>query len=141
MEKKQVPNGFSIEDVQKQKSEWRKKGWSIPDLRGGKQIWYELVQKLVKLLQSCEKCDLNTVPIMGDSVNAQTWRVYAPFLKGIGLVYNQSGCLVLTEKGYSFAEKPSKRKLADLIQDRFRLFGELLDIVSEVPVTIDEMEI
>lgn len=25
-------------DIQKQKSEWRKKGWTIPDLRGGKQV-------------------------------------------------------------------------------------------------------
>lgn len=29
-------------DIQKQKSEWRKKGWSIPDLRGGKQVWSNL---------------------------------------------------------------------------------------------------
>lgn len=139
MDKKQELNGLLIEDVQKQRSEWRKKGWSIPDIRGGKQIWYELVQKLVKLLQSGEKCDLNTVPFTGDLVDTQTWRVYAPFLKGIGLVYNHSGSLVLTEKGQSFAEKPSKRKLADFIQDRFRLFGEILDIISEAPVTIDEV--
>ena len=24
-------------DIQKQKSEWKRKGWSIPELRGGKQ--------------------------------------------------------------------------------------------------------
>lgn len=134
MDKKQVT------DVQKQKSEWRKKGWSIPDLRGGKQVWYELVKNLVKLLQSGEKCDLNAVPFTDDLVNTQTWRVYAPFLKGLGLAYNHSGCLVLSDKGYYFAEKPTRRNLADLIQDRFRLFGEMLNVVNEAPVTIEEAD-
>lgn len=134
MEKKQVT------DIQKQKSEWRKKGWSIPDLRGGKQVWYELVKNLVKLLQSGEKCDLNAVPFTGDLVNTQTWRVYAPFLKGLGLTYNHSGSLVLSDKGYHFAEKPTRRNLADLIQDRFRLFGEMLNVVNEAPVTIEEAD-
>lgn len=134
MDKKQVA------DVQKQKSEWRKKGWSIPDLRGGKQVWYELVKNLVKLLQSGEKCDLNAVPFTEDLVNTQTWRVYAPFLKGLGLAYNHSGCLVLSDKGYYFAEKPTRRNLADLIQDRFRLFGEMLNVVNEAPVTIEEAD-
>lgn len=134
MDKKQVT------DVQKQKSKWRKKGWSIPDLRGGKQVWYELVKNLVKLLQSGEKCDLNAVPFTDDLVNTQTWRVYAPFLKGLGLAYNHSGCLVLSDKGYYFAEKPTRRNLADLIQDRFRLFGEMLNVVNEAPVTIEEAD-
>lgn len=134
MDKKQVT------DVQKQKSEWRKKGWSIPDLRGGKQVWYELVKNLVKLLQSGEKCDLNAVPFTEDLVNTQTWRVYAPFLKGLGLAYNHSGSLVLSDKGYYFAEKPTRRNLADLIQDRFRLFGEMLNVVNEAPVTIEEAD-
>lgn len=117
-----------------------KKGWSIPDLRGGKQVWYELVKNLVKLLQSGEKCDLNAVPFTDDLVNTQTWRVYAPFLKGLGLAYNHSGCLVLSDKGYYFAEKPTRRNLADLIQDRFRLFGEMLNVVNEAPVTIEEAD-
>lgn len=51
-----------------------KKGWSIPDLRDGKQVWYELVKNLVKLPQSGEKCDLNAVPFTGDLVNTRTWR-------------------------------------------------------------------
>ncbi|GAA0795126.1 hypothetical protein GCM10008910_13380 [Faecalicatena orotica] len=97
-------------------------------------------KKLVKVLQTGEKCDLNAVPFTGDLVNSQTWRVYAPFLKGMRLVYNHSGSLVLSDKGYSFAEKPTRRKLADLMQDRFRLFGEMLDVVSKAPVTIEEAD-
>ena len=130
----------AIVDVQKQKNEWRKKGWTIPDLRGGKQVWYELVIKLVKLLETEEECDLNTVLDTGGLVNAQTWRVYAPFLKGIGFAYNHAGKLVLSDKGRLFAERPTKKELADLIQDRIRLFGEMLDVINEVPVTVEEVD-
>lgn len=56
---------MTAEDIQKQRNEWRKKGWSIPDLRGGKQIWYELVKNLVKQLESDEACDLNAVADLG----------------------------------------------------------------------------
>ena len=76
---------MTAEDIQKQRNEWRKKGWSIPDLRGGKQIWYELVKNLLKQLESDEACDLNAVADLGGVGDAQTWRVYAPFLKGSGL--------------------------------------------------------
>ncbi len=131
---------MTAEDIQKQRNEWRKKGWSIPDLRGGKQIWYELVKNLVKQLESDEACDLNAVADLGGVGDAQTWRVYAPFLKGIGLVSNHSGRLVLSDKGKFFAKEPTRQKLADFIQERFRLFGEMLDIISEVPVTIEEAD-
>ena len=136
--KEQMDN--TTADIQKQKSEWRKKGWSIPDLRGGKQIWYKLIKRLVEVLQSNEKCDLNGIPDIDDLGNAQTWRVYAPFLKGIGLVYNHSGKLMLSDKGKRFAEEPTKGKLADLIHERFRLFGEMLDIVDEEPIAIEEAD-
>lgn len=83
-------------DIQKQKSEWRKKGWSIPDLRGGKQVWYELVKKLVELVRAGEAYDLDTTPDVGSMVDVQTWRIYAPFLKGVGLVHNHAGKLILS---------------------------------------------
>lgn len=35
-------------DIQKQKSEWKRKGWSIPELRGGKQEWFNIVTELHK---------------------------------------------------------------------------------------------
>ena len=34
--------------IQVQKSEWRKKSWSIPDLLGGKQEYFSLVKQLVE---------------------------------------------------------------------------------------------
>ncbi len=127
-------------DIQKQKSEWRKKGWSIPDLRGGKQVWYELVKKLVELVRAGEAYDLDTTPDVGSMVDVQTWRIYAPFLKGVGLVHNHAGKLILSEEGQKFAAEPTQRKLADLIQDRFRLFGEILDIINAEPITVEELD-
>ena len=37
-----------IQDIQKQKSEWKRKNWSIPELRGSKQDWYTIIQKLLE---------------------------------------------------------------------------------------------
>ena len=47
---------MSLTDIQFQKSEWRKKSWSIPDLSGGKQEYFSLVKQLVELIssQSCK---------------------------------------------------------------------------------------
>ena len=47
---------------------------------------------------------------------------------------------MLSDKGKFFAKEPTRQKLADFIQERFRLFGEMLDIISEVPVTIEEAD-
>lgn len=127
-------------DIQKQKNEWRKKGWTIPDLRGGKQVWYDLVKRLVELVEIGEAYDLDMIPDTGNLVNGQTWRVYTPFLKGIGLVYNHAGKLVLSDKGQEFVEKPTKKKLADMIQERVRLFGEMLDVINVTPITVEEAD-
>lgn len=127
-------------DIQRQKSEWRKKGWSIPDLRGGKQVWYELVEKLVVLIKCGEAYDLDATPDIGALAEAQTWRMYAPFLKGVGLAHNHSGKLILSDWGQEFATEPTKGKLADFIQDRFRLFGEILDDLNVEPATVEEVD-
>lgn len=46
----------------------------------------------------------------------------------------------LSEEGQKFAAEPTQRKLADLIQDRFRLFGEILDIINAEPITVEEVD-
>ena len=43
---------MEIKDIQKQKSEWKRKGWSIPELRGSKTEWYEIVCELIKKLEN-----------------------------------------------------------------------------------------
>ena len=56
-------------DLQQQKSEWKRKGWSIPDLRGGKQEWFQLVTELVQLIGIDSVSDLSLYPHL-KTVNA-----------------------------------------------------------------------
>lgn len=131
-------NGISV-DMQKQKNEWRKKGWSIPDIRGGKQIWYALVKRLVALVEEGQANDLDSVPDIDGLTQPQSWRAYAAFLKSVGLVSNQAGRLTLSDSGKKFLAEPSQRNLANQIQDRFRLFGEVLAMLEKQPATIEDM--
>lgn len=117
-----------------------KKGWSIPELRGGKQAWYPLVTGLIKLLGEGQINDLNTCPQISGIKDPQSWRLYASFLKGLGLVTNQGGVLGLSASGIAFYNAPTKRHLADLIQDKFRLFGEVLEYLALTPSTIEEVD-
>lgn len=127
-------------DIQKQKNEWRKKGWSIPDIRGGKQVWYTLVKKLVKLVDAGQAYDLDSLPDIYEITQPQSWRAYAAFLKGVGLVSNQAGRLTLSNAGMKFLAEPTQRNLANQIQDRFRLFGEVLAILEIEPATVEETD-
>ena len=137
----QTDNSSAIifSDIQYQKNEWRKKGWSIPELRGGKQAWFPLVTDLIKLLWTGQINDLNTCPPISGIKDPQSWRTYASFLKGLGLVTNQGGVLELSASGIAFHNTPTKRYLADLIQDKFRLFGEALEYLALTPSTVEEL--
>lgn len=133
-------SNISSLDIQRQKSEWRRKSWSIPDIRGGKHIWFALVKKLVELVDAGQAYDLASLPDIYEITQPQSWRTYAPFLKGVGLVRNQAGRLMLSDAGMKFLAEPTKRNLADQIQDRFRLFGEVLDILAVEPATVEETD-
>lgn len=129
-----------LSDIQYQRNEWRKKGWSIPELRGGKQVWFPLVTGLIKLLGEGQINDLNTCPQISGIKDPQSWRTYVSFLKGLGLVTNQSGVLGLSASGIAFHDDPTKIHLADLIQDKFRLFGEALEYLAIAPSTVEELD-
>lgn len=129
-----------LSDFQYQKNEWRKKGWSIPALRGGKQAWFPLVIGLIKLLGEGQINDLNTYPQISGIKDLQSWRSYVSFLKGLGLVTNQSGVLGLSASGIAFYNTPTKRHLADLIQEKFRLFGEALEYLALTPSTVEDLD-
>lgn len=45
---------------------------------------------------------------------------------------------MLSEAGMQFLAEPTRRKLADQIQDRYRLFGEVLSILETEPTTVEE---
>ena len=131
---------MSLTDIQFQKSEWRKKSWSIPDLSGGKQEYFSLVKQLVELLRLGEATDLDIQPELQGISTPKLWRDYAPFLKSIGLVSNCAGSLYLTDVGLAFCNDLTKRHLADLIQNKFRLFGEVLEILAVEPGTVQEID-
>lgn len=137
--KKANVNNIDAADIQKQRAEWRRKGWSVPDLRGGKQSWFSMVKELVELVGSGQANDLDAFPDINVISSSQPWRSYAPFLRGIGLVNNQAGALCLSEAGIKFRANPSKRQLANLIQDRVRLFAEALELVAAAPATVEEI--
>ena len=81
---------MGIENIQKQKNEWKRKGWSIPELRGRKQDWFAIVVELVEILDKNSVVDLSSSPNLSSTNTTYPWRVYAPFLKGVGLVSNKS---------------------------------------------------
>lgn len=127
-------------DPSRQKIEWRKKAWSIPDLRGSKHDWFSLTRELLKLVENGQAVELDSYPQINSISNLQTWRTYAAFLKRMGLVRNQAGVLSLTEIGIAFQHEPTQRAFANIIHDKVRLFGEVLAIVRYAPATVEEVD-
>lgn len=126
----------------KLRMQWQKKSWSVPDLLGGKQSYYSLVLLLVERLAENEITDLSGHPDASDLVSvSRSWREYAPFLRGAGLAHNQAGSLRLTSVGRKFSEDPTQRGLADIFQDRFKLFGETLEIIGKTSATVQEVNV
>lgn len=109
---------MTISDINKQRSEWKRKGWSIPDLRGGKQEWFNIVVELIKIIETNSVVDLSTIPELKSIDARYPWRIYAPFLKGVGLVSNHSGVLSLSDEGVAFAHAPSQNALANMLHDK-----------------------
>lgn len=126
-------------DIQIQINEWRKQGWSIPDFRGGKQSWFNQVTSIIQYIGDRQSCDINEVMSFADS-DQHPLRVYVPFIKSVGLVQNSSGMVTLTVIGQQFLETPTKAHLANLMQGRYRLFAEMLALVSEKPQTVEEID-
>ena len=47
---------MKITDIQLQKAEWKRKGWSIPELKGPKKEWFNIVTELVQLIKGFPIC-------------------------------------------------------------------------------------
>ena len=124
-------------DLQRQRAEWRRKSWTVPDLRGGKQAWFSLVSKLVALIGAGQVAELDAYP---DISNPQPWRVYASFLRWAGLANIKQGRLVLSDLGSAFQRNPTKKQLADILQERVRLFVEILNTLDPTPSTVKEVD-
>ena len=91
---------------------------------------------LVCLIEKNSVADLSLYPALTSVSNTYPWRAYAPFLKGLGLVCNKSGVLSLTEIGLEFFNSPSQKYLANLLHDRYRLFGETLELFESSSKTV-----
>ncbi|MBQ9413732.1 MAG: hypothetical protein IJU16_01235 [Clostridia bacterium] len=128
-----------ITNMNRQKAEWKRKGWSIPELRGKKQEWYNIVVELIQQIGSNSIVDQNSTPTL-TTTNTYPWHTYAPFLKGVGLVSNRSGFLSLSDIGHEFFKMPSKGVLATLLHDKYRLFGEVLSYLVSSPKTVEDVD-
>ncbi len=137
--RKQWIDSIQCSDIQTQRSMWRSKSWSIPELRGGKHVWFSLVQELVSIIQMNPVCDFDAIPNISIVSQPQKWRTYATFLKGVGLVSNQSGILKLSSEGIQFAKEPTEINFANQLQNKTRLFGEVLLYVGLYPSTVEEI--
>ena len=127
-------------DFQRQRNEWRKKGWSIPDLRGGKQNWFAIVVGIISAVGNGTLNDVNDIPSITGITDIQPLNTYFPFFRGTGLLQNQSGLVSLTPLGNKLRNDPSKTQLANIIQDKFRLFGETLNLLISQPLTVEEVD-
>ena len=139
-EKSMFDTEIFLDDLNRQKIEWRKKAWSIPDLRGSKYDWFALTRELLNLVENGQAVELDSYPQISSISNLQTWRTYASFLKGLGLVKNHAGVLSLTEAGVAFQRQPTQGALANIIHNKVRLFGEVLAIIRYAPATVEEVD-
>jgi len=109
-------------------------------MRGRKQEWFSVVTQLIELINSHQANDMDAVPALDGISNPSTWRTYAPFLKGMGLATNHAGTLYLSSDGTAFQKNPTKIHLANLIQEKTRLFGEVLALLSLSASTVEETD-
>ena len=133
-------NVYDAADLQRQRIEWRRKSWTIPDLRGGKQAWFSVVKDIIDLVGSGQATNLDTYPDAHGIPDLQTWRLHTSFLRWAGLIDNQSGTLYLSDSGAVFYKSPTKRRLADIIHNKVRLFGEVLMNLESMPSTVEAVD-
>lgn len=86
-------------EIQNQINEWRRKSWSLPDIKGGKQNYFVLIKGLVELLGNDKISNLDTIPQIPGISDLSPWRSYTAFLKRLGLAVNQTGALRLSPAG------------------------------------------
>ena len=127
-------------DYQKERTEWRRKGWSIPDLRGGKQSYYSIVLGALSYVDSHNSCGFDDDITLPELNSNQKMKAVFPFLKGVGLLKKRKEFIVMTDVGEEFIKNPSKIILANLIHDNYRLFGEILNVLADNRLTVAEVD-
>lgn len=122
------------------KNLWRKKSWSIPDLLGSKNDYTKIIVGLIEQLALSNANVMDDCPQLDAIEDVKTWREYAPFLKGIGVVENHNGSLYLSAIGKELSGDISFYSIATLMQEKFRIFGELLLVINEEASTVQEVD-
>ena len=122
------------------KNMWRKKSWSIPDLLGSKSEYTKIVIGLIQQIASGNANGMDDFPKLEGVFEPRTWREYVPFLKGIGIVGNHNGSLCLSETGEWLHRNLSFYNIASVMQERFRIFGEILYVLDSEPSTVQEVD-
>ncbi len=122
------------------KNIWRKKSWSIPDLSGSKSEYTKIVTGLIAQLACNNANVIDDFPKLEGITETKTWREYAPFLKSLGIVGNHNGSLCLSETGEWLSKNLSLYNIACVMQDNFRIFGEILYILDSEPSTVQEVD-
>lgn len=122
------------------KNMWRKKSWSIPDLLGSKSEYTKIVIGLINQIAYGNANGMDEFPKVEGVSELRTWREYAPFLKGIGIVRNHNGSLCLSEIGENLYKDLSLYNIASLMHDKFRIFGEVLRVLDSEPGTVQDVD-
>lgn len=104
-----------------------------------KKDYTKIIVGLIKQLELSSISIINDRPKLKGINDVRTWREYAPFLKGIGVVENNNGSLHLSKIGEELSSNLTFYNIATLMQQRFRIFGELLFFINEKESTIQEI--
>lgn len=133
---------------------WRRQAASLPQLRGGKNIWVPLVLELVDQVGAGKAIDLTTCPDLPPEIFATaarqrgtapineplSWIEYSKFLKSTGLAHLEHEQLRLSPLGQTVRSDPTPEQLASVLTNRFRLFAEVLSAVAEKESTVEEVD-
>ncbi|GAA1347407.1 hypothetical protein [Saccharothrix algeriensis] len=150
---KSVDSHAAAPQLAAQRALSREQASSIPSLPGGKAVWLPLVLELVRQVGDGRAVDLDAnaelsfdigeiEPRQGGAapkLKPATWRDYYSFLRGLRLAESTAGKIHLTATGLKLQSDPTPERLSVILADRIRLFAEVLSLISEEPLTVDEV--
>ena len=105
-----------------------------------KKDYTKIIVGLIKQLELSSISIINDRPKLKGINDVRTWREYAPFLKGLGIVENHNGSLCLSEVGEQLYKDLSLYNLACVMHNKFRIFGEILYVLNLEPSTVQEVD-
>jgi hypothetical protein len=142
-------------ELDEQRALWRRQSISLPSLRGGKRIRYDLLTELIGYVAAGRATPLDSSPTLSSAMfetsirprgaspssEAQTWREYGQFLRSIGYVRIQEDRLELTDTGTAYSHDPTPVKLALSLSNNYRLFAESLSFLQKTAATVEDLDI